>query len=342
MRVTENDLIPYLDHLRDLPFVRDVEVEAQGPGAPAMPQVDAVLRLQTPLAQHEFVVELKKTHLNRAVVDGVLARMGQLNNRPWILFAPYVGRPIGQYLTEHNANYVDEAGNCRLQIGQEHIAIIQGKRRKPVKRGRGVGVAGYRVLFALLARQDLLNTPVRTLAAAAGVSKNAAAHAIARLIEDGIVGEELEQRRLLDRRALLDRWLAGYTSAVRPRLLVGTFRTPDEDPMELERRIEAVLGMHERWVWGGGAAAMRLTQFYRGPDTVLHVATWHPEYAKRLQALRAQDGPLVVLRTPGEIALEGALPRTAHPLLVYTELLATGKPRAREAAAEIQRSYLAQ
>ena len=87
---------------------------------------------------------------------------------------------------------------------------------------------------------------------------------------------------------------------------------------------------------------MRLTQFYRGPDTVLHIATWRAEYAKQLRALKAQDGPLVVLRPPGEIALDGVLPRTAHPLMVYTELLATGDPRAREAAAEIQRNYLAQ
>ena len=114
------------------------------------------------------------------------------------------------------------------------------------------------------------------------------------------------------------------------------------DPDELERRIEEVLGTQEPWVWGGGAAAIRLTQFYRGPETVLHVPRWRAEFPKQLKALKAHDGPLVVLRPLGQLALEGAAPRTAHPLMVYTELLTTGDPRAREAAAEIQRTYLTQ
>ena len=203
-------------------------------------------------------------------------------------------------------------------------------------------MAGYRVLFALLARDDLLNVPIRTLAEAADVSKNAAAHAIARLTNDGIVGEENGRRRFLDRDAVLDRWLAGYATTVRPRLLVGTFRTPDKDPNELERRIEEVLGTDEQWVWGGGAAAMRLTKFYRGPETVVHVPRWRADFPKQLKALKAHDGPLVVLQPLEQLALEGVVPRTAHPLMVYTELLATGDPRAREAAAEIQRAYLTQ
>jgi hypothetical protein len=247
---------------------------------------------------------------------------------------------MGRHLAENGANYVDEAGNCRIQIGQEHFALIQGERKKTSKRGRGIGVAGHRVLFAILARPELINTPVRTLATAAGVSKNAAAHAIARLTADGIAAGELEHRRLIDRQALLDRWLAGYATIVRPRLLVGRFRTPETTPPELERRIEEVLGNEGNWAWGGGAAAMRLTGFHRGQDTVLHVTTWRPEYARRLRAQRSHDGPLIVLGIPGEIALEGAAPRTIHPLLVYTELITTGKPRAREAAAEIQHEYL--
>ncbi len=339
----EEVLERYLGHLRDLPFITEADVLAPDPATPPGQRANAELRLRTPRAEHRILVEIKRTHLNRAIVDGVLARMERRRDRlPWILFAPHVGRPIGRYLMEQNVNFVDEVGNCRLQIGREYFALVQGNRRKREARGRGMGLAGYRVLFALLAREDLLNVPVRALADAADVSKNAAAHAIVRLTEDGLVGKDNGRRRFLDRGGVLDRWLAGYTATVRPKLLVGTFRTPDKNPEALERRIEDVLGTGTNWVWGGGAAAIRMTRFYRGPETVLHIPRWPADLQKQVGAVRAQDGPLVVLRPLGRLALEGVAPQTAHPLMVYTELLATGDPRAREAAAEIQQRYLAE
>lgn len=64
------------------------------------------------------------------------------------------------------------------------------------------------------------------------------------------------------------------------------------------------------------------------------------DVAIRLRALRADDGPLILVRAPGPLAFKGAKPRTVAPLLVYTELLFAGDKRAREAAGEIERKYL--
>lgn len=340
MRKTETDLTLYLERLRDLPFVTDAELVARSGDQPDALHANPDLRLCTPDGTHDLEVEVKRTHLTRTIVDGVLARRSTPQRRPWVLFARYIGRPIGQHLIDHEVNFLDEAGNCRLQLGRQYFALVQGNRKRPVTRGRGIGIAGYRVLFALLAREDLLNAPVRTIAAEAEASKNAAAHALRHLTDDGLIGEQNGRRRFIDRPVVLDRWLAGYATAVRPKLMVGRFRTPDRTPQDLENRIEDTLDPDEPWVWGGGAAAMRLTQFYRGQETVLHTATWGPRVAKQLRALRATDGPLVVLRPLEDLALEGVVPRTAHPLMVYTELLAAGDPRAREAAAEIQQRYL--
>ena len=199
---------------------------------------------------------------------------------------------------------------------------------------------GYQVLFAVLAKPELLNAPVRTLAEAAGVGKTAAADAFARLKEEGLIGSGERRRHLLDPRTLMDRWVGGYATVVRPRLLVGRYRTNDVNPEALEERIEKTLGATVTWAWGGGAAAMRLTKLYRGEATVLHVEVPPADLAKRLRALPAEDGALTVLRAPGRIAFEGALPRTVHPLLVYTELLTARSARAREAAREIQERYL--
>jgi len=334
------DFEKYLTHLRALPFVRRVEIRAVQPAkGPYRP--DAVLRLRTPRRKHDLWVEVKRTHLTYVLVDGILARIGKMAERPWILFAPYVGQRMGRHLAEFGVNYVDAAGNCRLRIGDDYFATIEGQRpARDGTRGRGIGVPGYQVLFAILAKPDFLNTPIRTLADAAGVGKTAAGDTIARLGQEGLIAGRRRRRHLLNTQTILDRWLAGYATTVRPRLLVGRYRTEDTDPGALENRIEKALGDRVTWAWGGGAAAMRLTKHYRGEETVLHVEAPPADLAKRLRALPAQDGPLTILRAPGKIGFEGILPRTVHPLLVFTELLATGKERAREAAQEIRERYL--
>ena len=334
------DFEKYLTHLRALPFVRKVEIRAVQPAkGPYRP--DAVLRLRTPRRKHDLWVEVKRTHLTYVLVDGILARIGKMAERPWILFAPYVGQRMGRHLAEFGLNYVDAAGNCRLRIGDDYFATIEGQRpARDGTRGRGIGVPGYQVLFAILAKPDFLNTPIRTLADAAGVGKTAAGDTIARLGQEGLIAGRRRRRHLLNTQTILDRWLAGYATTVRPRLLVGRYRTEDTDPVTLENRIERALGDRVTWAWGGGAAAMRLTKHYRGEETVLHVEAPPADLAKRLRALPAEDGPLTILRAPGKIGFEGILPKTVHPLLVFTELLVTGKERAREAAQEIRERYL--
>ncbi len=336
---TELDILDRcVERVRQLPFVRKATVLGDTRGW--LRRADAVLKLVTPDVTEEFVVEVKRTHLTRAVVDGVLAQAARHAPKPWILFAPHVGRPLARYLGEQGANFVDVAGNCRLRVGSRYLAAIEGRpeETRPLE-ARGAAVPGHQVLFALLVRTELADAPVRTLAVAAGVGHATAAGRMARLTKDGLVHRTEEGRRLTEPRRLLDMWLKGYETLVRPRLLAGRYRTDDADPITLERRIERALDDKMRWAFGGGAAANRLTGYYRGTDTVVHVE--QPATAARaLRALRADDGPLILLGAPGPLAFEGAAPRTVAPLLVYTELLLAGDRRARDAAGEILQKFL--
>jgi hypothetical protein len=343
MRAQNDDFLQRcIKRLRELPFVGEA-VLLPGEGGRAGRREDGRLRIVAPDATEEFIVEAKRTHLTRTIVDGVLAQANRTKPGRWILFAPHVGRPLAKYLDEQGVNFGDLAGNCRLQIGRRHIAKIEGRPPEPRPRqGRGMGAPGQQILFALLVRPALLNVPVRTLAEAAGVAVATAADRIARLREEGLVHETDRERRVTEPRRLFDLWLKGYEALVRPKLLIGRYRAQEMDPKALEHLIEETLGNRVIWAFGGGAASHRLTGFYRGPETVVHVQQIDLDFGKRLRALRADDGPLILLRAPGPIAFEGALPRTVAPLLVYTELLFTGDKRAREAAGEIERKYLGQ
>ncbi len=333
----------YLAYLRQLPFVRSAsirEVGARSSGQLRTRESDAVLEVKTTGGVHEFFVELKRTHLTYALADGLIAHARQANRKPWMLFALSVPRKIGRYFGDHGVNYVDQAGNCRLQIGSDFMAVIEGQ--TPIKvpgAGRGIAIPGYRVLFTILAQPELLNSPVRTLADAAAVSKTTAAETIARLAEEGLVGPIQGKRRIMDPKILMDRWLIGYET-VRPRLMVGRFRTQDADPAAMEERLEKELGKSLVWAWGGGSAAMRMTKHYRGEETVLHVCDPANDLPRRLRALPAMDGPLIIQRTPNKSAFDSVAPHTVHPLLVVAELAISANPRAREAALEIRERYL--
>jgi hypothetical protein len=339
-RVERADLQPYLDRLRALPFVRALKVgSGERPAGPR--RADAVLRIRTPAGVHLVLVEVKRTNPTLPIIDGLLAGGRDRRGTAWMVLAPYIGPQIGRRLRDNDVNYHDLAGNCHLALGRNYLALIEGRRpdrRAPAE--RGVRGPGLQVLFAILARPELLNVPVRRLADAAGIGKTAAAEMLARLAAEGLVGADRGGRRLLRPRIVLDRWLAGYATVVRPRLLVGRYRTNDPDPAALEERLGRVMKGAGTWAWGGGAAAMRLTRHYRGIETVLCVQEQIPDFARRARALPARDGPLIVMKAPGRVAFEGVERDTVHPLLVYTELLAAGDERAREAAGRIWDRYL--
>ncbi len=331
---------PYLARLREIPFVRAAKLRAREV-ARGHRRLDGLVVLRTPEGVHELPVELKRTYLTYAVADGVLAQMHAARAQPWILFAPYIPRPLGRYLAEHDANYVDLVGNHRLVLGHRFAAHVEGRTEPRVAEvHRGLRVPGYQVLFAILAAPRLLNATVRHLAEAAGTGKTVAAETLRRLQDENLIGRARGQRVLLEAKVVLERWIAGYATHVRPRLLLGTFHTQVQKPAALERFVEDALGVEVPWGFGGGAGARRIGGQYRGERTVVHLGRAAVDLPKRLRAQRADDGPLVLIRTPGRVAYDGVEPRTVHPLLIYTELLAAGEPRAREAATEIWHRHL--
>lgn len=341
-RHTLEKIEPCLEHLRRLPFVDDVRLDPE-----PTEQADWLLALVTPTGVQEYLVEDKRTHLVSEIVDHLATRIRTAvpGKRPWMLFAPHVGAGMAERLGRYDIQYVDRAGNCRVQVGDRYLALVEGRRppkEHRAKKGMGTRPESCKLLFNLLARPDMAAAPVRTLAEEAGIGKTTVADILRRLDDDGIIVDGRGQRRLLDRQELLNRWVTGYATVLRPRLLLGRYRTGDVDPDALEQRVEATLGDDIAWAWGGAGAAMRLVGHYRGRETVLHVDdhVFEMDLMRRLAALPAHDGELIVLRVPTRTAFDGAAPRTVHPLLVYAELLALGGERAREEAQIVYERHL--
>lgn len=332
----------YVSHLTALPFVRAVNVQLSATGAKDLGG-DGLLEVATPNGTHVLHVEEKRTHVTRDVVEHLIALS---RRRPdLILFLPHVGRELGATLAAAKQQFMDLAGNCFVQLGDEYIARVQGN--PPVEasvRDRALRAPSYRVLFALLAKPDLLNAPARELAAASGgVSPQTVLDVRERFVATRAflrVRARQLQWAPQGRRQLLDLWGAGARATLYPHLLVGRYRARERDLGRFEALVaERLQGI--RWAWGGAAAAHKLTGFYRGTETVLYVESddVHPPYPRRLELVPDAQGMVSVMRTPGPLAVGGP-EGTAHPLLVYTDLLHESESRAHEAATVFAEKYL--
>jgi hypothetical protein len=183
--------------------------------------------------------------------------------------------------------------------------------------------------------------PVRVVAEKTGVGRTTVAETFRRLAREGTLLRTRQGYEVVQPVRLLDRWLTGYIDVLRPRLVIGTYRSSANDPAEIEAEIEAALRETSfSWAWGGGTAAFRLTGYYRGRTTTLHIQSSVPASLSNLKLTPARDGEILCLRAPAPLAYSGVQPRTVHPLLVYAELMATDDERAHEAAMDIRERFL--
>jgi hypothetical protein len=323
---------PCLEHLRALPFVSAVDISD---GLRSDRSVDAWLSIRTPIGEHALPCEIKRTHLRKEVAELLIHRAQKYPGL--VVFAPLVGRDLGDLFEHAGINFVDPAGNCHLRIGEQYVARIQGRPAERPRTGRGLRAPAYQTLLALLIQPELIDSPSRTIASATGVSPQTANDLRRRLVELQIVLKTRDHHRWTPgrRKDALALWIAGYTTTLAPSLLIGHFRAQDRDPDLFERRIEPLLDGICEWRYGGGAAANRLTEYYRGERTNLYVHNAPVDLPTRLRLLRAADGPIVLARAPGKLAFEAPHPRCVHPILAYADLLAEGGERAREAAGMI-------
>jgi hypothetical protein len=345
------DLDSYLERLADLPFVDRSRV-LRCPARERKARPDACIELAVGGRKRVFAVELKQSDpISRIAIDHWIGQMSAVPLN-WILFASHVGPQLSRYLRQHRINFIDQDGNCHLSIDEGHVAYIEGRKRSaPAWESHGMGRAGYKILFALLARPGLVACPVREIATASGASKTAASSVLGRLTSEGIIGATRRDRILLRPDDLLQRWLNGYVDRLRPRLLFGRYETRIEDTDELDGFLRHELSTKGegwfadgpktiRWAWGGTAAEHRLLHYYRGTTTIIHFEAPPKTAARRLGLAPARSGSITFLGVPGPLAFEQRERNTVHPLLIYSELLASGEERARDAARRIREQYL--
>lgn len=328
-------LQPYLDALEKLPFVKRAEFHRAKDA-----RLDAELVVQTQTKKFRFAVETKPTFLGRDTTERVIALAPSVRQRegvPLILVAPYIPRPTGERLIDAGVDFVDKYGNVHIRLGSEFHAIILGrgiKERKTEKRIMGPATA--QVLFVFRANPDAINLPIRQLARLAGVSVGTATQVRKELLNLGIVRQTKPGLfHITDKKLLTDRFLTSYEQLLRPKLVIGVYKPWQRDPeILLDEITDIAKKTVGKWALTGTAAAFKSQGFYRGHNTTIFIDELPPIMLERLRLLPSATGPVVFLRTFGELVVDGEIEHLpiANPWLVYAELRYDRDPRAQEAA----------
>ena len=321
---------PYLAHLRQLPFVRRAQLDDKSATNQANSQT---LTLTTPQGQVRAFLDWSRSNLSQRLVDHVIhfaAQSGELH----FLFAPAVAGATARRLAEAHINYVDLAGNCRIQLGDDYVAQIEG-RKLPVKapRERALRAPSLQVLFTLLEDPKLINSPVREIAAATGsISPQTVSDLRKRLVVEEWVTAARRKHTWVPggKERALDLLLGDYDRLAH-HLLLGRYRARPMDLKELEQELEARLKA-EAYSFGGGAALNRINGFYRGTRTIVYLERAIPSMTGLL--VPDERGEVIFSRFPGTSARNEK--HQVSPLLIYLDLMMEGEPRAREAAAELR------
>ena len=313
--------------------------------------VDAFIRLgpdNLPLA-----VEIRKW-AQHANLGALIQRVKQLPV-PGILAADYVNPQMAGKLRQEGVQFIDAAGNAFLNQPPVYIYVTGHRpnepRFTPTQEGakRAFEPKGLMVIYAFLIHPELINAPYREIAERAGVAVGTVGWVINGLKAGGFIhdGGGRQQRRVVNHRKLLDRWVEAYPEKLKPKQWMGDFLA--DDPYWWQK----INIRHYDGYWGGEVAGALYTDYLKPEVATVYL----PEHA-RARLLRDAR-----LRKATEWTGEGAgmvriyrpfwpevLNKNApelrdglvHPLLAYADLVATGDTRNMEVAQRLFDERIAQ
>ncbi|HTJ43272.1 MAG TPA: type IV toxin-antitoxin system AbiEi family antitoxin, partial [Kofleriaceae bacterium] len=219
-----------------------------------------------------LLVGTRATTLHTTIVAAPTFEMLLARKTQHSLFVvPQASRELLTKASAEGINLLDASGNCTIRA-RGLILYVEGRpaiRRHPDT--KAIRAAGWWCVLALLARPSLAEATIRDLAAAAGVSTQAAFDVQKRLSADGALIRSPNGYRWVPSqwRRYIDQWVGGYQAYVRPKLLLGRFRAQGE-LSDVEERVQTMLPA-AAWRWGGESAARRLAPHVEPSAVVLHL-----------------------------------------------------------------------
>ncbi len=312
---------------------------------------DAVVRLKQ--NDRVLVVEIKNW-AQHANLGALINQVKQLVPEG-LLAADYVNPRMAGKLRKQGIQFIDTAGNAFIDQPPVYVYVTGNRREEtdfmPTKDGtkRAFDPKGLMVVYAFLQDPELVNSPYRKIAEHAGVAVGTVGWVLNGLkAGDYIRGKgKKKDRRLVNYRKLLDRWVEAWPEKLKPKQLIGVFKA--DDPYWWEGVDIRKYGGY----WGGEIAGAKYTGYLKPKIATVYL----PEMA-RTKLLRdarlrkaitaeGEGGRNVLLYRPfwpeQPENLENEFTQSlVDPILAYADLVATGDNRNLETAQRIFNERIAQ
>ena len=289
-------------------------------------RADALIRVRHGDQEVLYAAEVKRG-LRPATLGAVLRQLERLG-QPALLVTNYVTPPLADALKERGVAFLDAVGNAYLNH-PPLLVWVKGQRPKetPVTANvttRTFNPSGLQVIFPLLCHPEWADRPYRKIAQLAGVAHGTVGWVLAELPKLGFMAEVGGKRRLLQPERLLQQWVEAYARTLRPRLLLGRFRT---DLLDWYRTLDpGKYGI----LLGGEPAAARLTHHLRPGTVTLYGEKVEPRLLLDQRLRPDPQGKVEILRRFWKFDNDDPL---ITPLpLIYADLLAIGDARCLETA----------
>jgi hypothetical protein len=327
--------------------ISPITVEKQvGPVRP-----DAVVRLTLPSGKTIDVCVEVKTQLRPSKVPEIRAQLATYKEQTGcsavLVAAPYVPESLAQRLRNQGLWFVDSLGNAYIEVPGTLLIYAVGKRPAHWQPSNATWMSaqGAKVLFQLLILGPRVHATYRDIAQNTGVSLGMVSRIITSLTGRGVISRRAHGLyEIVEPRRLLEMWSDAYALKLRPRILLGRFRSPFG--ADFTRMFEQLASKAEmkNVVVGGEYAADRFTGYLRAGSLSLYVPPDRVRAVRRVLRLApSSEGNIELYEA---FAKRLKMPRArkwpplAHPVLVYAELLATDDPRCGEAALRLKERHL--
>ena len=291
------------------------------------PGADAIVNLTDENKHWRFYVEVKP-QLTNHTLGPAIAAVSQIKkeHHSAALVSAYVNPSQADKLRQLGIEFFDAAGNASFQQKGLHV-FITGRKPQAIKSlgrpARAFNPTGSRLVFALLCQPGLENRSYREIAKEAGISLGAVnwimndLRSLGQLSDSGARG-----RRLVNRKELLKRWISAYPEQLRPKLIVGRFRT--RHAHDWWKKVQ----LPSDAFWSGEVAAQLLTKYLKPETVTIYSDSNLPKLQAQYGLQRDSNGDIELFRRFWKFdQWEKKDRQTAPPLLVYADLVSTANDR---------------
>lgn len=248
-----------------------------------------------------------------------------------ILIANRIFPKIKEELKKREIPYLEANGNIFLKKAGIFLFVDTQKALNIEKNkgNRAFTKTGLQVLFYLLQHKEAINMTQRELAEKTNVGLGNIPQVIEGLKKTGYL-MQLNNKSYVweNRNALLERWVAGYATVLRPKLI--------KERYTLAGQWENITFHTGKTVWGGEPAADILTNHLRPGKFLIYTRENRVDLIINYGLRPDKNGEIEAL----DVFWELNNGNTAPPLLVYTDLVLEGGKRNRETAKKIYDEFI--